>query len=418
MTSDISRRDFLKTSSGAAVGFGAASVSPLSSVIKKRQDKSKVVIARDNDCLNSSNYAIKERVQDMVDHTIIELTGINNKPKAYEALFPEPVTASTTITIKENGISGDTSRSYQVVLEALKTGLTSMLNGTFPEDNVTITIGRGSVSPSNPKFYIGNTQYTIQDRWVNSDWIINVPVCWANTAPYGVTLSLKNMMSAVGGNRLEYMHGYEQDEDTPWLAVLNSQPTFKDKHVLTLIDAIMGRYTNGPGGSIDYHAHRIIASRDTIACDYQGIQILKEKGLRASLEQTGLEILAIAVKEPYSLGADDPDMMEVIEISPPWDPVAIESPDKNKGPDFHIKPVPDQSGSQITFQLPKTEKDNVALVISNLQGRRIWTYSGSGVDAVIWKGEDLKGKRVSKGTYIYKVRIGSHEQSGRVQIKR
>jgi hypothetical protein len=55
MTSDISRRDFLKTSSGAAVGFGAASVSPLSSVIKKRQDKSKVVIARDNDSIPSLN---------------------------------------------------------------------------------------------------------------------------------------------------------------------------------------------------------------------------------------------------------------------------------------------------------------------------------------------------------------------------
>ena len=156
----------------------------------------------------------------------------------------------------------------------------------------------------------------------------------------------------------------------------------------------------------------------SLATVYRTLRVLKEKGLRASLEQTGLEILAIAVKEPYSLGTDDPDMMNVIEISPPWDPIAIESPDKSKGPDLQIKPIPDESGSQIAFKLPKLEKGNVELVISNMQGRRIWTYSGSGVDAVIWKGEDLKGNHVSKGTYIYKITVGSFKESGRVQIRR
>ncbi len=417
MTSDISRRDFIKTTSAAAAGIGAAAVSPIASPQAKKQDNPLVVIAKDTECItDSSGNVDEERIQNMVDNAIIALTGINNTSKAYENLFSEPVTLATTIAIKKNSISGKTSKSYPVVLNALKKGLAKMLDGTFPEDNVTITIGQGNVSTANPKFMIGPKEYIIQDRWVESDWIINVPVCWANTTPYGVTLSLKNMMSAVGGNSLSYMHGYEQDEDTPWLSVLNSQPTFKNKMAITLIDAIMGRYQDGPGGSIDYQEHSIIVSRDILAADYQGIQILKDKGLKQSLEQTGLEILALAAKSPYAIGTENPDLAEVVEIEPPWDPTELKSggTKQKSAPGVTTK----TAGSQVTFTLRNVKGEQVELSLFDLQGREIWTFNGAYVNVIVWQGRDAKGNVVSNGSYVYRLKSGAREVTGRVRIKK
>jgi len=410
MKSDISRRDFIKTTSAVAAGV-SASVSPLSSALVREQDLPKVVIAIDEECTDNSGNVDENRVQDMVDHAVMLLTGNNNTSKAYEALFPEPVTSSTTIMIKENGISGKTSKSYQIVLNALKTGLTKMLGGTFPEDNITITIGRGSASPTNPSFTIGPRKYIIEDIWIKSDYIINVPVCWANTPPYGVTLSLKNMMSTVGGSYLQYMHGYEQDANDPWLSKLNSQETFMKKHVITLIDAIMGRYKDGPGGSIDYKAHRIIVSRDTIACDYQGVLILKEKGLKSSLEKTGLEILDLAAK--WNVGTEDFRLVDP-EI---WDPsTEIKSINNKTHSNTPVKVITRSSGSRVTFTISGLEENHAELSIFDIRGRKIWVGNSSGLSTIVWPKKDLQGKAVAKGEYIYKVKIGNHEINGKVHI--
>lgn len=415
MAPDISRRDFLKTTSATA-GVTAAAVSPLSSVFASEEDLSKVVIAKDTECIIDDNGNVnEEKIQDMVDHAIIELTGINNTSKAYEALFPEPVTTSTTIAIKENGISGKTSKSYQVVLNALKRGLTTMLDGTFPEKKITITIGRGSISATNPSFLIDNKyKYTIQDIWVQSDWIIDAPVCWANTPPFGVTLSLKNMMSTVGGTSLSNMCTKAQD---PWMQILNSQPLYKEKRVLTIIDAIMGRSKSGPGGECDYEAHKVIVSKDTLAADYCGIQILSEFNLSSSLEKTGLEHLALAANSPYNIGTDKPDMMDIVEIKPPWDPTEIKSVGNSHRIDSQVKVVTNSAGSQVTFKLSKFEENHAELSIFDMQGRQVWVYKGIGNNNIVWNRKDLNGKRVSQGTYVYNLKVGVHTINGKVPIK-
>ena len=128
MALNISRRDFLKTSSAAAAGVTAASVAPFSSVYAKRDRKSRIVIAKDEECY-VSGVVDQEKVNDMVDNAILTLTQASTIPEAYEALFPEPVTASTTIAVKQNSVSaGSYNKTWKYVRDALKNGLSKMLN--------------------------------------------------------------------------------------------------------------------------------------------------------------------------------------------------------------------------------------------------------------------------------------------------
>ncbi len=416
MASDISRRDFIKTTSAAATGVGAAAVSPIASPRAKEQDNQRVVIAKDTECItDSSGNVDEERIQDMVDHAIIALTGINNTSKAYENLFSEPVTSSTTIAIKKNSISGKTSKSYPVVLNALKKGLAKMLDGTFPEDNVIITTGKdGTTSPTNPSFYIDDKyEYIIKDIWVQSDWIIDVPVCWANNTRFGVTLSLKNMMSALGGSDLSNICERSENPKVS-IIVLNSQPTFKEKRILTLIDAVMGRSASGPGGSCDYKAHSVIASRDTLAADYCGIQILSNFELSTSLKNIGLETLEIAANDPYNIGTADPDLMDIVEVEAPWDPTGIKSggTKQKSAPGVTTK----TSGSQVAFTLRNVKGTPVELSLFDLQGREIWTFNGAYANTIVWQGRDQKGNVVSNGSYVYRLKSGGQEVSGLIKI--
>ncbi len=415
MASDLSRREFLKTTSVAAAGIGAAAVSPLAASPAKRQDKARVVIAKDTECIvDSSGNVDEQRIQDMVDYAIINLTGINNKEKAYEALFPEPVTSSTTIVIKKNGISGKTSKSYEVVLDSLKKGFTAMLGGTFPEDNVTITIGRGSISTSNPKFLIDDRyEYTFQNVWVESDWIVDAPVCWGNTPSFGVTLSLKNMMSTVGGSALSNMCTKARD---PWQQILNSQPLLKEKRILTFIDAIMGRSVSGPGGSCDYQAHKVIASKDTLAADYCGIQILDEFNLSSSLKNKGLEHLALAAGDPYNIGTADPEQMDIVEVEAPWDPTEVKSNGTDQKSSLQVSTR--TTGSQATFTLKNIKGKQVDLSLFDLKGREVWTHKGTYVNSIVWSGTNMKGSVVSNGSYVYRLNSGGREVTGRVRIRR
>lgn len=413
MALHISRRDFLKTTSVAAAGATAASITPFSSVYAKRDRESRIVIAKDEDCIGD-----QDKINDMVDYAIKELTEADTIPEAYEALFPEPVTTSTTIAIKQNSVSaGSSNQTWRYVRDALKNGLTKMLNGTFPESNIKVETS-GTTNSSNPSFQIGNRTFGFRNPWVEADYIINSPVCWTHGGTYGCTLSLKNMMSSCSshGNFHDFDNSYSSN---PWQAILSSQPTAKNKQVLVLMDAISARSSNGgPGGSANVTPCCVVASKDMVAADYQGIMILKENGLSSSLESAALSKLAYAAQSPYNLGTDNPDDMEVIEIEPPWDPVVI-GPAQNKTKlSSQVKVIKNSANSKVTFQFPLFSKQKAELSIFDVQGKSVWSSQLTGKSKIIWLARNYEGKNVPNGMYVYNLKIGARTASGKVEIRR
>jgi uncharacterized protein (DUF362 family) len=404
----MKRREFLK---GAVMAGTAVSVAPLFDGLTFAQQgtKSKVVIATDQQCF-VNNAAQASRVQDMVDHTIMTLTGKSGKAAAYEALFPKPVTAATKILIKFNESSGQNSLSLKAVQAALTSGLKSMLNGTYPAGNIS-TLGTGGTA-TGPKFTVGTDTYQIKSAIVDCDYFINFAVCWtvgSNTA--GVTLTLKNMMGAIAGNLSGGIHANFQNASTPSLSIINSQQMFKDKQVLALIDAISICLNGncGPFTAPNAVANSIIASKDMVAADYQGFLLLKGKGLTSDRVNVATTVFNNAAKPVYGLGTNDPNNMEIVNIAPPWTTSVTFEGRTAEETGLGLIINHENGGSRVTFTLKDVSSKPVGLTIFRADGLKIWSSK-----RLEWNGETTGGTVVGHGLYFYAIKTSQGILRGKV----
>ena len=404
----ISRRDFIKTTSISAAGATMLSLSPLSSAMGSNKNRaSRVVIAKDEQCIGDQAL-----VQDMVDHAIMSLTGETDKATAYEALFDANLTTSSNILIKYNNSRTDRAN---LVLKALVNGLTSMFNGTFPAIPDSQLIGQFVGSASNLTFETQNTTYAIRDIWVDCDYFINMPSCWAMSAPTysGVTMSLKAMFPVVSGT-LSRMHSNFTNETDPPLSVLCSQirDLLGDKQVLVLLDGTTVSPTGNNNSTVD--AYSVVASKDMVANDYHGIQILKEAGGFSSGDETqALKVLELAAKDPYNLGTDNPNEMEVIRIGPPWNTEIISSGKiSKKARTVTVKTHP----AQTIFDYSRESGSHANLALYDLKGQQIWSHRSS-ENRIIWNNKDTHGNKVSSGMYLFQLRVGDIIAQGKLAVK-
>lgn len=406
------RREFLKNTAIAGTAVSMAPIVEGLSYAATSAAKSRVVIAKDPQCFvnNTANAAL---VQEMVDQAIMALTGKSEKGAAWEALFPKPVTTATTIVIKSNETTGTQAsmRSYATVKNAVKTGLRSMLNGAFPAGNIKDFIRNDSAANSNPQFSLGTYSYRVKDMFMNNDYFINIPICWATQADSaGVSMSLKHMMSSVSGT-LNNFHNFFLNSSTPALSLCNGQSVFKAKQVLVLQDAIQINSKSGPATAPSGQAYAIVASKDMIAADYQGMLILKTNGLPASCENAAKTVFDNAAKAPYSLGVSNPNDMEVINISPPWATSVAWQSRVVEDLGISVNISRRSNRPHVEFTLKDKNSGPVELAIFALDGARIWVSN-----TLEWNGEALDGRLAGTGIYLYTLKIGNQALNGKISI--
>jgi hypothetical protein len=385
----ISRRDFIRTSSIAGV---VAAINP--SVSSAASEKSRVVIAADTSVINSSGTTIDSaKATEMIDNAIMTLTGKTTKAAAYEAIFPAPVTTSTKILLKRNDISGNVSTNATLV-NALKTGLTSMLNGTFPANNITIrcTGGDGSSATS------------------AATYIINCPVCVCHQTDYGVTLSLKNTMPYLGNPSSKY-----HSANKAWLYNVSLDPAIKPKQVLSFLDATTGyNGTGGPTTNRNWIAGKIIVGRDLVAVDYQALRLM-EKQTSPQTSRIATADAQLVAAQTAKLGTCTPSNMEVINISPPWNATGIigEQDSLNRALNVAVSPA----GQGYQFSLPAETGGTAELEIFDCLGHRIWSTNEFTNHRTIWQGTTSGGVRVPAGMYVYRVFSSTGRVKGIVMIR-
>lgn len=412
MKKKCNRRDFIKSSSLSAAGLSMLSYPPLAKAISPSRDKSTVVVCKDEECIEWPSQNIdQDRVQDMVDHTIMTLMGESDRSKAYEKLFPQKPTTSTKVLIHYNTMKPRNTR--QAVTGALKKGLGSMLGNTFPEENVRIIDREGSANTSEKVKITPSLQYTIKDLWVEYDYFINCPHCWAMTSSLGgVTMNLKGMITSVGGQRLDRFHSHTVS-DTPWMPILNSHPVFRNKQILCLINAITYSIKTANSGVPDAATYTLFGSKDMVASEYMGLQLLKEKNLPQSNQNTANRVLELAAGEPYNLGTNDPNNMNIVNISPPWNTQIITSGHKTAHtPQIRVE----RSAVATKFVHLKANNSNKTIVVYSVRGRKIWAKQSS-ENMLVWNNCDNRGSRVTSGMYIYEIRIGDVFERGTVSVK-
>ena len=317
----LSRREFLKQTS--VLGIGGLLIprfTPLMASTSQILATSNVVVVTNSNATSGSTIN-QTVVQSMTDYGIRTLTGISNLGLAWQSFFPG-LTASSVIAIKVNCINGALSTHPQVV-NALTSGLTQMVSGTFPANNIIIydrtdgeltgagyTINTGTSGVrcfgTNHSGVGYDTSFTIpvgtQTRNITkiltqyANYLINGAVLKDHSSG-GVTLSLKNHYGTIN-NPGSLAHGSPPTGCTPDVADISNSTTIKTKTKLIIIDALFGKHTWGPGGSPNITFNGLIFSTDTVAIDCVGRDILN------TYRSTAVDANYIHTAASYGLGTD------------------------------------------------------------------------------------------------------------------
>jgi len=157
---DVQRRQFIKMGSGmVAAPFILRNLStvrgtPLAGssalVVAYHDQASTLALADDDDSIVESFEINDSAVGSMVDTAIKSLTGESTVAAAWESLFPPgELTATTKVGLKMNmtfgwdrdndwGLVMCPFGAHGAVIDAVVNGLTQMLDGTYPVENITV----------------------------------------------------------------------------------------------------------------------------------------------------------------------------------------------------------------------------------------------------------------------------------------
>jgi hypothetical protein len=274
------------------------------------------------------------RIARMVDTAVLRLTGEPTVGKAWESLFPAGhPNADTKIGIKHNfSYSSDMENDWtsnlcpfgpkSAVTNAIVSGLTQMLDGSFPPENITLferIYSRGSrsrfpviqgyrpVLPDRAGIHKDYRPGSSRIHWISSrsslelpddapsfiaapdyprdyrapqrifagvyehDFLINYIIA-KDHREAGVTGAMKNNYGCT--DNPVGTHGTSwTDKDSPYAGTRLCAPVFYkniDKqapYILNFLDALAGIYHGGPLSGNIFHPNTIAVSRDPVALD-------------------------------------------------------------------------------------------------------------------------------------------------------
>jgi uncharacterized protein (DUF362 family) len=147
------------------------------------------------------------------------------------------------------------------------------------------------------------------------DAVINLPVL-KDHGIVGVTMALKNLFGAIHNP-----NKYHSDLGDPYVADVYMLPPIRQKVRLAICDAVTAQYEGGPSymPQWTWRFDGLIASRDPVALDYTGWQILErkraEKGHK-SLQELGRppQYIATAADAAHRIGTNDPTRIDRVEL--------------------------------------------------------------------------------------------------------
>jgi uncharacterized protein (DUF362 family) len=426
----LDRRTFLKIASITGIGGLVfprnllASMGPLQT--------SRVVLIEDSGA-TSGTTVDPATAQSMMDCGIMTLTEIYDLGEAWKSLF-HLIDVSKVIAIKVNCINSALSTHPEVV-NTITNGLTQMMFGgtPFPANNIIIfdryywelesagytlnTSGTGvrcfatnssGVGYSTETYNVnGSTQRLSTIVTEMADYIVNVSVL-KNHSTAGVTLCMKNHYGTC--NSPGSIHGGDCD---PYIPALNALGAIRDKQSINICDALLGVYTGGPGGSPQFAANTFILSKDIVAADYWGREILADNGCTTISDAHHIDT---AAGNPYYLGTNDPGQMDVEHI------VNTSGIEPSAGGNGVIlkqnSPNPFRDRTSVEFYTPRPA--SVTLTVFNPEGRRVRLITErevtSGWHRAEWDGKADSGRRVAAGVYYCQLKMADSEKAVIMQV--
>lgn len=383
---DVSRRDFLKY-----VGIGALGLVARPKIVRALEGlpldgtfASDVVQCFDAGATSGSSTINEPIVQVMVDESIKALTGVPDVGAAWQSVFPG-ITESSVIGIKVNCINSLHS-THPAVVNCIVSGLARMdFGGTlFRKNNIILwdesdsyltsggyTIYDGA-DPTRVRCFgtshsgIGYDTINFNVNGVTShpskilsqfcDYIVDAAVLRTHSIA-NVTLTMKNHYGSV--NNPGSLHG---GSCSPYIPALNAQirdvVTPNNIQKLFFIDGLFALYSGGPGGSPNFNPKLILMSRDPVACDTQGQNVINVERQAHGLGALNAAHIRVAAQAPYNLGTTDVNLIEINN------PTGVAEPGRgapaNAG--LAVTPHPFRTDARVSFAIPRAATVSLDLV--------------------------------------------------------
>jgi len=147
------------------------------------------------------------------------------------------------------------------------------------------------------------------------DAVINLPML-KDHGITGVTLALKNFFGAIHNP-----NKYHSNAGEPYIADVYMLSPIREKVRLTICDAISAQYEGGPSymPQWSWRYNGVIVSRDPVALDYTGWQIIErkraEKGMKTLREMSREpKYIATAADARHRLGTNAPSLIDLVEV--------------------------------------------------------------------------------------------------------
>jgi uncharacterized protein (DUF362 family) len=294
-------------------------------------DKSRVVIARDP-LLGHTRAAVDSgRLLKVLDRAMQSLYDADNPVEPWRKV----VRPGEVVGLKINGLAGKGGSTSVVLVDAI---CERLRQAGIPEKSIVIWDRLNSdlesaglrVSTRKDRIQcIGNDDAGYETGLAvhasaasrvaltltrTCDVVINLPVL-KDHGIVGVTMALKNLFGAIHNP-----NKYHNNVGDPYVADVYMLAPIRQKVRLAICDAIVAQYEGGPSYMPQWcwPYNGLIVSRDPVALDYTGWQILERK--RA---ERGMPSLRNARREPtyiaraadpqHHLGVNDPARIDLVE---------------------------------------------------------------------------------------------------------
>ena len=388
---DISRRDFIKYCGLGAFGLFIKPTLSCAKPLDGDPLRSEVIQCFHENATTGSTIN-EPVVQIMMDESIKTLTGITDVGEAWKSIFPG-INENSIITIKVNVIN-EYQPTHPEFVNCIIDGLTQMQFGShhYLRNNIIIwdrtdwelndagyTIYDGSdpytvrcfgtnhsgvgYDYSTPFNVDGVTSYPSRILTQMTDYLINAAVLKDHNGAQ-VTLTMKNHYGTIHNPGSLHSSGYTCNPD---IAALSAQ--IRDVVVpnniqkIFIIDGLFGRVSWGPGGSPNCNPKKLLMSFDTVACDFQGQNLINEERLNLGYGTVSAWHIPTAAAAPYNLGSTDVDL---IEINNPTG-ISEFTTEKPTRYSLNVSPNPVRTRTTISFSMDKASQVNIDLI--NLSGR-------------------------------------------------
>jgi len=268
-----------------------------------------------------------EAINQMLDASITNLTGLNDATEAWQALFKP----TEKIAIKVNAFNNSLIWTHEPLVSAVAAKLQAAgipAEQIYIYDSLSVFDDAGyHINQDSPgvrciaesdfsgEWQVAGRSTRLSETLQNCDALINMPVLKAHMMA-GLTFALKNHFGSVA--RPSSLHGPIDQ----CIAELNALAPIKDRTRLIIGDVLEAnlRFRNSwPYWEADWRGDSILMSFDPIAHDTVGLQILErlqaenEVSTTAYLRDKATSYLALGAE--MGLGTNQADQMDVVDLT-------------------------------------------------------------------------------------------------------